>query len=112
MKDTIFLIEPLLIEVEKYSKTSFELFKLKFIAKTANVASVLMSKLLMMIICFLFVITLNVAIALWLGDLLKKNYYGFFIVAAFYGLVGLITIFIYPFIKNRLNNSIIQQMIS
>jgi len=105
-------IEPLLERAEQFSKTSFELFKLKSIEKTADVTSTLTSRLLSVIVFSLFTLTLNIAIALWLGDLLGKNYYGFLAVAVFYGLIGIILFFIHPLIKTRVNNSIIKQMLS
>ena len=106
------LIEPLLERAEQYSKTSFELLKLKSLDKTADVTSTLISRLLLIIVLSLFALTLNIAIALWLGDILGKNYYGFLVVASFYGLVGIILFFIHPLIKARINNSIIAQMLN
>jgi hypothetical protein len=104
------LIEPLLERVEKYSKTSFELLKLKSLDKAADLTSTFTSRLFLAIVFSLFALTLNIAIALWLGDLLGKNYYGFLIVASFYGLTGIILFFIHPLIKERIRNSIITQM--
>jgi len=101
------LIQPLLDSVEEYGKTSFELIRLKAVDKTANVASMLLSRLALLSALFLFIVTLNIAVALWLGDLMGKNYYGFLIVALFYGLVGTILFFLHPTIKTRINNSII-----
>ena len=112
MEAKVCLIEPLLERVEQYSKTSFELLKLKSLDKTADVTSTLISRLWLAIVVALFALTLNVAIALWLGDLLRKNYYGFLIVASFYGLIGIILFFIHPLIKARINNSIITQMLN
>jgi len=49
---------------------------------------------------------------LWLGELLGKSYYGFFIVAGFYALLALIfSIFRKQLIKNPVNNSIIEQVL-
>jgi len=104
------LLEPLLERVEQYGKTSFELLKLKSVDKTADIVSTLISRLFLAIVLSFFALTLNIAIALWLGDLLGKNYYGFLIVASFYGLIGIILFFVHPRIKVRVNNSIIAQM--
>ena len=110
MEAKVNLIEPLIERIEQYSKTSFELLKLKSLDKTADISSTLISRLLLVIVLSLFALTLNIAIALWLGDLLEKNYYGFLIVASFYGLTGIVLFFIHPRIKECLNNSIITQM--
>ncbi len=104
------LIEPLLEKAEAYGKTSFELLRLKALDKTADVASTLASRSLLTIVLSLFVLTINIGIALWLGDLLGKHYYGFFIVASCYGLVAIVLLIIHPFIKGRVNNAIIKQL--
>ncbi|HYM92551.1 MAG TPA: hypothetical protein VET23_00280 [Chitinophagaceae bacterium] len=104
------LIQPLLERAEAYSKTSIELLKLKSLDKTANVASTLIYRLVSVIVLSLFVFTLTVAIALWIGDLLGKSYYGFLIMASFYGLAGIILFFLRSFMKAKVNDSIIRQM--
>lgn len=106
------LIEPLLEEVEQYSKTSFELIKLKTLDKTADITSSLISRFSLAIALSLFTLTLNIAIALWLGDLLGKSYYGFFVVASFYGIAGIALAIIHPYIKARVSNSIIKQILN
>lgn len=106
------LIEPLLERAEQYSKTSFELLKLKSLDKTADITSKLISRLLLVIVLLFFALTVSIAIALWLGELLGKNYYGFLVVASFYGLIGIVLFFMHPLIKARVNNSIITQMLN
>jgi hypothetical protein len=105
-------IEPLLEKAEQYSKTSFEVLKLKSVDKMADVAATMISRLLLVIVLSLFALTLNIALALWLGDLLGKNYYGFLVVASFYGLCSIVLLFLYPFIKTRVNDTIIVQMLN
>jgi hypothetical protein len=112
MEPTISLIEPLLERAEMYAKTSIELLKLKSIHKTADITSTLISRLLLTIVLSLFALTLNIGVALWIGDLLEKAYFGFLVVAAFYALIGIILFFIHPIIKSRLNNSIIIQILN
>ena len=106
------LLEPLIERTEKFGKTTFELIKLKSLDKVADVTSRLISRLLVTVVVSFFASTLSIAIALWLGELLGKNYYGFFIVASFYGIAGIILFFIHPAIKTRVNNVIIKQMLS
>ena len=103
-------IEPLLEKVEAYSKTSFELIKLKALDKTADVVSTAASRSLFTLVISFFAFTLNIAIALWLGDLLGKAYYGFLIVASCYALAAAVLLIIHPFIKSRANNAIIKQL--
>ncbi len=106
------LLEPLLERAEEFSKTSLELIKLKSVDKTAAVTATIISRLYFGIALALFALILNIAIALWLGDLLGKNYYGFLIIALFYGLMGVILFFVHPLIKKRINNSIITQLLN
>ena len=104
------LIEPLLEKVETYSKTSLELLKLKALAKTADVSSTLISRSLFILFVSFFAFTINIALALWIGDMLGKNYYGFLIVAGFYGIASVILLIVHPSIKTKVNNNIIKQL--
>ncbi|MFM2049231.1 MAG: hypothetical protein RI955_1779 [Bacteroidota bacterium] len=107
MQATEKIIQPLLTKVEAYGKTSCELLKLQALDKSANMASTAISRLLFAGIFLLFIILLNVAIALLLGDVLGKNYYGFFIVAAGNAFIALCLFFFHPLIKSKANNFII-----
>lgn len=104
------LIEPLLERVEQYGRSGLELIKLKSIDKTADISSTLASRLILLMVIVFCVIALNIAAALWLGELLGKNYYGFLVVGGFYAVVSVVLLFIHPLIKMRVNNSIIAQM--
>ena len=110
MESQAHLLEPLLEKVEAYGKTSFELLKLKALAKTADVSSTLISRLLLISFILFFVFTINIAVALWIGDLLGKNYYGFLIVAGFYALASIILLIVHAAVKTRVNNTIIKQL--
>jgi hypothetical protein len=111
MEEKINFIEPLFERVEEYGKTSYELVKLQALEKTSEVLSTFISRIIAAFIFYLFIILLNFGLALWLGDIIGKSYYGFLIVAGFYGLVGLILYFFaHPFMKKRFKNSIISQM--
>ena len=104
------LLEPLLEKAEAYSTTSFGIIKLKALDKTAGVTSALLSRSLFTLIISFFALTINIAIALWLGELLGKVYYGFLIVAACYALAAIILLIIHPLIKKSINNAIIKQL--
>jgi hypothetical protein len=106
------LIEALLDRAEKYGRTTLELIKLKALDKSADITSRLISRLFLVIVVSIFTITLNIAMALWLGSLLGASYYGFFIVAAFYGFICIVLYFIHPIIKIRINNHIIEQILN
>lgn len=106
------VIDILFEKTKDYVETRADLFKLKAIKKTAEVGSSIVSQIVVAIVFSSFFIFLNIAIGLLLGDLLGKLYIGFFIVAAFYLIVGII---IYAnkhkIIGSPLADSIIKKMI-
>lgn len=106
-------IEMLVESVEQYGKTNIELYRLKAISKSADILSSLAVRITVIVFFALFFFILNIGIALWIGDLLNKYYYGFFIVASFYALAGFV---FYAFrdkwIKTPLKNSIIIQALN
>ena len=107
------LIESLIEKGEQYGKTTLELIKLKTLDKSADVASDIVSWLIVVIFASLFFLILNVGIALWIGDLLGKSYYGFFVIAGFYAVLAFVfTVFRKQMIKKPVNNSIITQVLN
>lgn len=106
--------DSLVNSAENYAKTSAELIKLKTVDKVADGTSGLVAWTAVVIALVLFFITLNFGLAYLIGDLLgQKTYIGFFIVASFYGLAGLILfIFKDKWIKKPLNDSLINQMLN
>jgi len=62
------------------------------------------------VIFSLFTLVFNIGIALYLGELLGKMYYGFFIVAAFYLIGGIVFhLFMHKWIKKPLSELINKQ---
>lgn len=113
MEDKINFLEPLIERAKEYGKASCELYKLKILDKIASTVSSYISRGIVVIVLFLFLATLNIGVALWLGDLLGKLYYGFFCVAGFYGIMGGIIYFcMHEWIKKRVSNSIVLQMLN
>jgi len=110
MEKPSILIEELLERVESYGKTTFELSKLQALETTTIVASSLVARMSVITIFFLFTLVLNTGIALLLGELLGKSYYGFFIVAGFYLLAGIVLyFFLHQWIKKPVSDLIITQ---
>jgi hypothetical protein len=106
------LIESLIEKGEQYGKTTLELIKLKALDKSADVTSTLVSWLIVVVLIVLFFLIFNIGIALWIGELLGKTYWGFFAVAGFYGLLALVFgIFREKLVKKPVNNSIISQVL-
>lgn len=111
MEDKTIFIEPLFERAEAYGKTSLELIKLKALNKTTEVVSSGVSHGIVVIVISLFLIFSSIGVAIWLGDLLGKSYYGFFCVAGFYGILGVVLyFFMHKWIKKRISNSLVLQL--
>lgn len=112
MEEPTGLIESLIEKSEQYGKTTLKLLKLKTLNKSANIASDLVSWLIVIIFAVLFFLILNIGVALWIGELLGKSYYGFFIISGFYAFLTLLFIvFRKQLVKKPLNNTIITQVL-
>ena len=112
MKSIATPIELLFDRVEDYSKTTLELFKLKAIDKSADVVSSLVSRLTILLVVALFIIIINIGVALWLGEILGKSYYGFFVIGGLYALIAiLLHAFRHPWLKTPVSDTIIMQML-
>ncbi|HBZ68011.1 MAG TPA: hypothetical protein DEO70_14345 [Bacteroidales bacterium] len=112
MENNIKLIESILDRLVDYGNTSIELIKLRAIDKTTEIFSSVANNSLiygLIISCMLF---LNLGLALWLGELLGRLYYGFFIVAGIYILIVVIVRFIiYKWLKKKINDYFIAQIL-
>jgi Putative Actinobacterial Holin-X, holin superfamily III len=105
-------LESLLESGEEFGKTSFELFKLKTLDKTTGLASGFVFIMVVTILFIIFFVMGTLGIALWLGEILGKLWYGFFIVAGFYAATGLVVyIFMRDWIKKLVSNSIIKHFL-
>jgi hypothetical protein len=106
------ILEPLWERAEDYGKTSLELLKLKSIDKTSDVVSTILPYAVVIVLTIIFLVFLNLGIAFWLGAIWKSAFLGFFAVAAFYGLCGIIVhYFLHDKIKERIRNTIIQLLL-
>ena len=111
MDDKATMLEKLQEKAERYAKISIELLKLKAIEKTADVVASMASRVTVIIFFAFFVLILNIGLALWIGDLLGRSYLGFFVLAAFYLLTGLIVkAFRHQWIKKPVINYFITQV--
>ena len=112
MENKTSYFEPLFERLEEYSKTSFELIKLKTLEKTTEIFSIYISRGLALFVFSIFIVFANIGLALWLGDLLGKTYYGFLCVAGFYAIVwGVLAFVLDGAIKRSINNSLITKFL-
>jgi len=105
-------IEPLFERIETYSETSFELFKLKAVDKSADIASTFLSRAMLIPVFLMFTVMVNVGVALWLGDIFGKLYNGFFCVAGFYVVLGFVLYCFRGKIKKHVGDTIILHILN
>ncbi|MDZ4682563.1 MAG: hypothetical protein SH848_19610 [Saprospiraceae bacterium] len=108
METRVDLFESLVDKAEAYARTTYELSKFKTLETITVVVTSLVSRLIVLSTISLFIVVLSIGIAFLLGDLLGKTYYGFFIVAAFYLLAGIVLkLFLHKWIKKPISELII-----
>ena len=110
MENALNRMEPLFEKIEDYGNTSFELYKLKTVRKSAKVISTFVSRIAVVIVLAMFMIFASLGLALWLGAQLGETYLGFFSVAIFYIVLGALLFFaLHNFIKRKISTSIIKE---
>lgn len=103
-------IESLFEKAEAYGRTTYELSKLKLLETVNIVVASVIAKLSVILMISMFSFVLSIAVALWLGDILGKAYYGFFIVAGFYLVAGIMLhFFLHKWVKKPISELIIKQ---
>ncbi len=83
-------VELLVEKVKDYAETRIDLLRLKAIDKSSSFLSLLIAMIVVILVGLISFMILSVGLALLLGDLLGKAYYGFFIVAGIYLITGLV----------------------
>jgi len=112
MDDNSKLLESLLDKAKEYGITTFELAKLKAIDKTTDVVSSFVPSLIFLLLMGIFLLFLNLGVALWLGEVLGKTFYGFFIVAGFYIILGLIIhFFLHDWFKRMVGDYFVKRIL-
>ena len=83
-------IEELFYKLRDYGDTRLDLFKLKSINKVSGILSSLIVLIILIVLFSLVLLCITFGIALLLGAWLGKMYYGFFIMAVVYIIIGLV----------------------
>ncbi len=113
MEDNIGIIEELLEKAAEYGKEELELAKLKAIDKTSDIVSASVPSLIVIVAVSVFMLFLNLGVALWVGGLLDNLFLGFFAVAAFYGIIALILhLFMRKWLKRKVGDYIIERVLN
>jgi len=112
MEDSSTVFDSLLDKASDYGKTSYELVKLKLVDRTSDVVSSFIPHTIVFVLIATFVLFLNVGLAIWLGDLLGKIFYGFFVVSAFYVFAGIIVhFFMHKWLKRLITDYFVKQVL-
>jgi fatty acid desaturase len=112
MEDNAKSVESLLEKAVDYGKTSYELIKLKALDKTSDVVSSFIPHSVFFVLIAAFMLFFNLGLAFWLGQILGKICFGFFVVAAFYGITGIVLhFFMHKRIKKLICNYIIKHVL-
>jgi len=112
MQDQAKMIETLLEDATEYGKTSLEIVKLKAVDKSSEVISSIVFQTILYVLVISFIVFVNLGLAIWIGKLLGQLYMGFFVMAAFYLVAGLIYYFFFQEkIKKQVSEYIIKQML-
>ena len=105
-------LENIMEQANNYVETRFQLFKLRSIDKSSQVVSSLASGLIVLIIILGAVMLLSIGLSLWIGELLGRSYYGFFVVGGFYLLAGLIVTASKKSVKETIADSFIDKILN
>ena len=113
MENTTQAVEHLFEKAKTYTQTSIELLKLNIIDKASEIISDLSVKILVSVVVIVALTYTNIALALYLGELLGKNYLGFFAISGFYLLVAII-IFLFKekIVRNPIRQFVINQFLN
>jgi fatty acid desaturase len=112
MEDRAKLIESLLERAAEYGKASYELVKLKALDKTSDAVSSFIPHSVVFVLIAVFILFLNLGLAFWLGKILGEIFLGFFVVATFYALIGIVMhFFMHKWLKKVICNYIIKNVL-
>jgi lipopolysaccharide export LptBFGC system permease protein LptF len=94
-------------DVGDYLETYYQLKVLQITDKAANVASISLASLAVIVLMVFMFLFLGIALGLWIGNFLENMVAGFAIVAGVYALLALLVIglrknVIQPFIRNSI----------
>ena len=105
-------VEELFYKLKNYGDTRLDLFKLKSINKVSGFISTLIVSVILVVVLFLVLLCITIGAALLIGALLGKAFYGFFIIAIVYIIIGLV---LYSsrdkFLKTPVSNKLIKELL-
>ena len=100
--------ETLIDQAVEYGRTRIELATLKAVDAVSDAVSTVVSYTVAFILMALAFLILSIGLGLYLGDVLGRSYYGFFVLAGAYLIIGLLFYLLrHTFIKTMVGNAII-----
>ena len=112
MQETVNQLDVLLEKAAIYSKTSYELAKLRALDKSSDLISTIIPQSVVIALAISGLFFLNIGIALYLGEWLNSMYCGFIIVSAAYMVMAIIMrLFFYKPLKRIVGNYIIKTIL-
>lgn len=109
MEDNSIHFDELLKKLEEYGNSNVELFKYKAVDKFSVILSSLMTLRIVAVGFILFFLVLSSGVALWLGEILGKTYYGIFIISGVYGIIALALYFSREKIRQSICDTIVSK---
>lgn len=105
--------ETLFARAGDYFETRLELLKLRSVDKSSEAVSSFAAVLALLLVLSFAGIFISIGIALWIGELTGKSYYGFFIVGGFY-LIGAVIVYALrkKLVKTRVANFFINKVLN
>lgn len=104
------IIEPLLKSLNDYVHSYMTLLRLKGTRQLTDITASLLSKTIVILFLLVGLVSLNIALALWLGECLGKTYWGFLSVGGLYAFISLCLLIFQKQMKTNLQNALIQKM--
>lgn len=102
------ILDNLYDKAKVYAEVNLELYKLKAVEKSAHIVSELASKFILSAFVLLCFFVFNIGLSIYLGDVLGKMHYGFFMISGFYMVLTLVFyVFRRKWIKTPVRNSVI-----
>ncbi len=112
MEDKATGLEELFNKAKDYAETRLDLYKLIVIKKVTAFFSTFVTMIILLMILFTIILCISIGAALLLGAWLGASYYGFFIIAAVYLIIGLVLYSMRgSLLKNSVSNKLIKEMV-
>lgn len=83
-------LKSIMTNAETYVETRIEILRLKFVDKASEALSAVTTGLSIFVVLAFGVFAVSIGLALMLGDLLGKSWYGFFVVGGVYAIAGIL----------------------